>query len=234
MHLAFLGSLVVLALIDSTSFGTLLIPIWLLLHPGKVRVSRMLIFLGTVCAFYFAVGLGLTQGLTAFMPRLMAFLDTRAASWGQLVIGVALFFLSFRLDPNRKRKAQGPGRIARWRERALGTEKGVGSLIALALTATLLEVGTMLPYLAAVGLVSAQELPAAQRVLVLAFYCLVMVLPALVLLVLRLTTGRRIEPLLRRISDWMSKSDALSWIVGAVGVLLALDALGRLDLFNFG
>ena len=89
MDLAFLGSLVALALIDSTSFGTLLIPIWLLLHPGKVRLSRMFVFLGTVSAFYFAVGLGLTWGLLAFMPRITALLDTREVSWAQLVLGVA-------------------------------------------------------------------------------------------------------------------------------------------------
>jgi len=234
MDLAFLGSLVALALIDSTSFGTLLIPIWLLLHPGKVRLSRMFVFLGTVSAFYFAVGLGLTWGLLAFMPRITALLDTREVSWAQLVLGVALFFLSFRLDGKRKRKPEGAGRIARWRERALGTEGGMLSLIGLALTATLLEVGTMLPYLAAIGLVSTAELPMAQRVTVLGGYCLVMILPALVLLGLRLTAGHRIEPLLTRISDWMTSSDMLAWIVGIVGFLLARDAIVRLDLGFIG
>lgn len=39
MTTAFIGVLVVLALVDSTSFGTLLIPIWLLLTPGKLRIS---------------------------------------------------------------------------------------------------------------------------------------------------------------------------------------------------
>jgi len=237
MDLVFLGSLVVLALIDSTSFGTLLIPIWLLLHPGRLRVSRIFVFLGTVTAFYFAVGLGLTQGLQAFMPRITAFLDTREVSWAQLVVGVALFFLSFRLDGKHKRKPEGAGRVARWRERALGGESGNGgalSLVGLALTATLLEVGTMLPYLAAIGLITTAELPMAQRVLVLAGYCLVMILPALALLGLRLVAGQRIEPLLTRISDWMTKSDALAWIVGIVGFLLARDAAVRLDLLNFG
>ena len=51
MEFALLGSLAVLALIDSTSFGTLLIPTWLLMHPGRVRAMRMLVFLGTVAAF---------------------------------------------------------------------------------------------------------------------------------------------------------------------------------------
>jgi hypothetical protein len=234
MDLVFLGSLAVLALIDSTSFGTLLIPVWLLLHPGKVSVARMFIFLGTVAAFYFAVGLGLTQGLQAFLPHITAFLETREASWVQLVIGVALFFLSFRLDGKRKRKPEGVGRLARWRERALGNDGGAPALVGLALTATLLEVGTMLPYLAAVGLITTEELPVPQRIAVLAGYCVVMILPALVLMGLRLAAGHRIEGLLRRISDWMTGSDMIGWIVGIVGFLLASDAAQRLGLLSFG
>jgi hypothetical protein len=50
MDLALLGSLAVLALIDSTSFGTLLIPIWLMMSPFGVRPGRILQFLGTVAA----------------------------------------------------------------------------------------------------------------------------------------------------------------------------------------
>ena len=42
MDVAGLGSLVVLALIDSTSFGTLLIPVWFMLAPGRVRPGRLL------------------------------------------------------------------------------------------------------------------------------------------------------------------------------------------------
>jgi hypothetical protein len=231
MDLAFLGSLAALALIDSTSFGTLLIPIWLMLHPGRVRVARMLVFLGTVAGFYFVVGIALTLGLTAFMPQIKAFLDTPAASWTQLVIGVALFFLSFRMGGKKKNPNKG-GRIARWRERALGAEGGIGSLIGLALTAAVIEVGSMLPYLAAIGLITTAALPLAQTVPVLAGYCIVMILPALLLLALRLTTGHRIEPLLTRISNWMSNSETIAWVVGIVGFLLARDALGRLELFS--
>ncbi|MCP9786755.1 hypothetical protein [Cyanobium sp. N5-Cardenillas] len=46
-----LAPLVALALIDSTSFGTLLIPLWLMLVPGRPRSGRIVLFLGTVAAF---------------------------------------------------------------------------------------------------------------------------------------------------------------------------------------
>jgi len=231
MDIALLGSLAVLALIDSTSFGTLLIPIWLLLHPGKVRPMRMLVFLGTVAAFYFVVGVAVALGATAFLPQIKQFLDTAAVSWVQLVAGVALFFLSFRLNRKGKPAPEGGGRLARWRQRAL-TNGGVASLIGLAFTAAAVEVTTMLPYLAAIGLITTASLPAAQVALIMAGYCLLMIAPALVLLVLRMATGHRIEPMLTRISDWMTKSNALAWIVGIVGFLLARDAAARLQLFS--
>nr|BFE73706.1 hypothetical protein GCM10020092_070070 [Actinoplanes digitatis] len=163
MDLALLGSLAALALIDSTSFGTLLIPIWLLLRPGPARAGRISIFLGTVAAFYFAVGLAVALGAGAFLPRIGGLLGTRPVAWAQLVLGVALFFVSFRLDRGR-RKSSGGGRLIRWRERALADRGGVAGLAGLALAAAAAEVTTMLPYLAAIGLLTTSGLdPAGGR-----------------------------------------------------------------------
>src|SRR5690606_22698644 len=93
-----------------------------------------------------------------------------------------------------------PGRVLRWRNRAMGADgAGWGPLIGLALGAATVEVGSMLPYLGAIGLLSAADLGTAQRVVVLAGYCVVMVLPALVLLTARLVAARRIEPVLARV-----------------------------------
>src|SRR5690606_18219621 len=158
LDVALLGPLAVLALIDSTSFGTLLIPIWLMLHPGPLRPGRLLVFLGTVAAFYFAVGVGVAAGAEALLPNLAAIVDSRPFLWVQLTVGVALFFLSFRMG-RKKGQDDGGGRLARWRERAMSTGSVVG-LIGLALTAVVVEVGTMLPYLAAIGLVTTAQLSA--------------------------------------------------------------------------
>ncbi|MGO1165416.1 MAG: GAP family protein, partial [Janibacter sp.] len=64
----------------------------------------------------------------------------------------------------------------------------------------------------------------------LAGYCLVMLLPALVLLALRALAHRRIEPVLTRVGDWMERSagETTAWIVGIVGFLVARDALARM------
>ncbi len=230
MDFALLGSLAVLALIDSTSFGTLLIPIWLMLHPGPARAGRILLFLGTVAAVYFSVGVAVALGADAFLPQISRVLDTRPAVWTQLVIGVALFFWSFRLD-RKKAPAAGGGRMLRWRDRALADGSGA-SLVGLALAATAVEVTTMLPYLAAIGLLTTSTLGAPEVALVMAGYCLLMIAPALLLLAVRLAVGDRLRPLLTRVSDWMARSNALAWIVGIVGFLLARDAAFRLGFFQ--
>jgi len=231
MDFALLGSLAVLALIDSTSFGTLLIPVWLLMHPGSVRPGRILVFLGTVAAFYFAIGVAVALGADAFLPQISRFLDTRPAPGGQLVIGVALFFWSFRLDRKNK-PAAGGGRLVRWRERALSDGGGTAAVAGLAFAAAAAEVTTMLPYLGAIGLLTTSTLPAPSIALVMAGYCLLMIVPALVLLAARLAAGGHVVPLLTRISDWMTRSNTLAWIVGIVGFLLARDAGFRLGFFN--
>ncbi|MBM4498977.1 hypothetical protein GS469_09700 [Rhodococcus hoagii] len=53
------GALAVLALTDSLSFGTLLVPVWLLMTPGRVRPHRILLYLGTVAAVYYGIGIAL-------------------------------------------------------------------------------------------------------------------------------------------------------------------------------
>lgn len=241
MTLALAGSLLVLALLDSTSFGTLLIPIWFLLAPGRVPVGRVLVFLGTVAAFYLVVGVGLLFGLDAILGNLDGWLDDPMVVRGQLVLGVGLFVLSFFIG--RKKDADGekrsPGRLTRWRSRALGTDgsqAGLGGLISLALAAALLEVATMLPYLGAIGLLGTSELGLPARVGTLAGYCVVMILPALVLLAARLLARRRVEPFLQRVAAWMERSGAemTAWIVGIVGFFLAGDAYSRVpDLLDF-
>nr|WP_244632849.1 hypothetical protein [Aeromicrobium sp. CFBP 8757] len=77
MTVALLGTLVVLALVDSTSFGTLLIPIWLMLAPGRLRPGRIVVFLATVAGFYLVLGLLLVAGVARFSDQIADALDTR-------------------------------------------------------------------------------------------------------------------------------------------------------------
>lgn len=272
-----LAPLVALALVDSTSFGTLLIPLWLMLAPGRLKAHRLLLFLGTVAVYYFVIGVALLVGATQLADALSGFLATPAAAWAQLALGVGLFLLSFKLDPKAKKEATPaartatganaatgastavggatgdgpaedkatederaaettpqPGRVARWRARAMGVDDAgsVVALVGLAFAAAGIETASMLPYLSAIGLLTASSLPLASGVAVLAGYCLVMILPGLVLLVLRLVAYRWVRGPLERFEAWMSRSAAsmTAWLVGIIGVLLALDALGRVGI----
>lgn len=266
------GALVVLALIDSTSFGTLLIPVWLLMAPGRPRPARLLAYLGTVAGCYLAVGIAVMLGAGALLDRYGDALDSRPVMLLQLALGVFLFAISWRFDGKKAearaaREGAKPGRLVRWRARAMGIEADAttGSagaagttapdaavpgllpatarvstvaapnasllpLLGLALGAVALEVGTMLPYLAAIGLVTTSDLGTGTSLGVLAAYCVVMVLPALLLLGGRLAAARFVEPLLARLERWLSRNaaDLTGWTLGILGVLLALNALGRL------
>ncbi|PFG41753.1 Sap-like sulfolipid-1-addressing protein [Isoptericola jiangsuensis] len=236
---ALAGVLVVLALVDSTSFGTLLVPVWLLLTPGRVRAGRLLVYVGTVAVAYLAVGVLVLLAGTALLDRYGDLLDARPVLVVQLLAGVGLFAVSFRFDGKRARERAGaegaaPGRLVRWRQRAMGVDAtggGAGALVGLALGAVAVEVASMLPYLAALGLLASSGLGTTASVGVLAAYCLVMVAPALLLLGGRLVAARAVDPLLRRVEAWLTRhaAEMTGWVLGVVGVLLALDALGRLD-----
>ncbi|MFC5678801.1 GAP family protein [Aeromicrobium endophyticum] len=232
MTIALLGTLVVLALVDSTSFGTLLIPIWLMLAPGRLRPGRILVFLGTVAAFYLVLGLLLVAGVASFADELSDAFDTRPVQIAQVVVGAAL--LAAGLWVGRRAGSGGSGRLMRWRERAVGDEGSVRGLMTLALTAALIEAASMVPYLAAIGLIGTSDLRGPAIVATLVGYCLVMVLPAVVLLVGRVFAARHVQPLLQRINDWMARTgqENTAWILGIIGVLVASSALQELGVMG--
>src|SRR5699024_6906022 len=98
-----LGTLVVLALIDSTSFGTLLIPVWLLMSPGRVRLGRITLFLGVITGTYFVVGLALMFGTAAIFNAYGDFLSTDPFLIGQLALGIGLLVISQLMDTKKAR-----------------------------------------------------------------------------------------------------------------------------------
>lgn len=261
-------TLAALALVDSLSIGTLLIPIFFLVAPGRIRVGRVVLYLGTIAVFYLMVGLALTAGAGAILDQASGLFETPVARWLQLLAGAALLVGSFfigrkprphgaaaepaRLESVRsvhagtavpdahadptggEQQMRPPGRLARWRDRAMngGTPLMV---ITLALGAGLIEVATMLPYLGAIGLITAAGLPAQLWIPVLAAYCVLMIAPALVLLVARIAARRLVEPPLRRLAGWLERNSAenTAWIVGIVGFLLTRDAATSLGLLEF-
>lgn len=235
MTLALLGPLVLLALIDATSFGTLLIPVWFLLTPGRIRATRVLVFLGTIAAFYWVLGLLLSAGAVTFLDDLSGWLDTETGQLARKVVGIGLIAIGILLPGNRKARSERANdgaatRVSRWRARAMGVDAaggGAGALVGLALAAATVEAASLLPYLAAIGMLSTSPLPMTGRAVVLVGYCLLMIAPALVLLALRLGLGSRVEPTLRRLAAWMERQsgETVAWILAIMGVLILRGAV---------
>lgn len=264
-----LAQLGVLALVDSTSIGTLVIPVWLLMRRDAGRTTgKVAAYLGAVGVFYFVVGLLLLSGASGLGQMLGGgigtLLDVPAVQAVMIAAGAGMLLWSFK-DSFRKPGAE-PGTAGpqmapgfapnatggtdtqsgsaratavlqrsqaterRWQHRigrALDTR---GGLLGLALLAGLLELPTMLPYLAAVGLVTSSGTDWTMSAGVLGLYCLVMLLPAAVLLTARGLLGRRLDGPLERLRAWLSKAagEAVLWIVGIVGFLMLRAGLAGL------
>ncbi|NYF98958.1 GAP family protein [Janibacter cremeus] len=236
-----LGGLVVLALIDSTSAGTLGIPVWMLARQ-RIRVRAVLGYLATITLFYWLLGVALLLGLDALGRAVGHLGNNPVVLWGQLVLGAGLLAVSFLFDEKpaarrrARREARGRGRtrVERLKDTVVGEGATTRAVVVLALVAGVIEAASMLPYLAAMGLLINSGLALTPQLAALVGYVVVMIAPALLLLALRVTLARTVEPLLGRLNAWFaSRSDAMiGWVLGIVGVLLALDAADRLQLFG--
>lgn len=243
MNIELLAPLVLLALIDSTSFGTLLIPLWLMLAPGRPRPGRILFFLGTVAAFYLLLGVALLLGVSTFLDTLREAGNSQALRVTQLVVGIGLMALGVLMEPwtkagkerRRARRAEklarsGPSLQMRMRERATDASAPVGAVFVLALTAAVIEAASMIPYLAAIGILTASELSPAGRCAVLFGYCLVMIAPALLLLAARLLLHDYVAPALTRLEGFLSRNanEAMAWVMFLVGLYMVGDSSNAL------
>lgn len=281
MTIALYPQLTVLALIDSTSIGTLLIPLWLLLRPDARRMlPRILLYLGVLAAFYLLVGIATLSGAGWALRSLEtdSLLKIPVIQWAMVIGGGALLAYSLRPDPAKKRAklpavartvdggsgtqvpgstpdgpvpdvpVQGEERLSphllsshllsaelpraelKWQQRLSKALRSRGGVVGLALVAGLLELPTMVPYLVAIGFLSNSTLTLPDQVGLLIGYCLVMLVPALLLLGLRVAAGARLDPFMQRISTRMGKfsAETVLWVLGIIGFLLLRGGLSAL------
>lgn len=270
-------ALAILALVDSLSIGTLLIPVFLLLSPGRVRVGRILLYLATIAGFYFLVGLLFLWGLVNVVDVAADFLASPVGVGIRLAIGIALLVTSF-LIPSGKKTADASaapsagsisvsstaasdswvvgtslsastavpaptpdasaaapeGRVTRWRARLLDPRTRGSAVMVVALTAGLVEVATMLPYIMAMTMLADSGVSTPMRVVSLVGYCALMTVPALLLLLLRLVAAGIVQGPLERLAAWMQRTGAenTAWIVGILGFLIARAAATELGLLD--
>ncbi|MCY1684000.1 GAP family protein [Kocuria sp. SL71] len=220
-----------LALLDSAAFGTLLIPVWLIMAPGKFKFGRIVIYLLVLTLAYFLIGLALVMGADALFERYQALFESAGFYLIVTVAGAALAITGAILSYRGRGKARGdaedngPGRMFKIRSQIMQSEdsglKSASVLVSIALTAVALEVATMLPYLGAIGLMVANDLSVYESGVLLAVYCGVMVLPALLLALGKVISPVRIGGPLATMDAWLSRQAKSS----SVGLVLVFGAI---------
>ncbi|MEJ7839953.1 MAG: GAP family protein, partial [Thermomicrobiales bacterium] len=144
MDIALLLTLAGLALVDSTSYGTFVIPLVLIVVQRRVQVRPLSWYFLTVVGFYFLIGVLLTLGLDVFIDVLTDIRTSPAGTVIQLLIGGGLLLLSFRVG--------GKNATKRTPESLIPSSVSRRAMIGLGITAAILEVATMVPHLSAIGL----------------------------------------------------------------------------------
>lgn len=217
------GTLFVLALIDATSLGTLTLPLWMMLSP-RIRPQAIVTYLLTIGAFYWVFGCILFFGAYAAFARISGW---SGLIWIQLIAGAGLLLLG--VLPTRIWDRQ-MTILNRFQQRA-AMGSSLRPVIILALVAGVIEAASMVPYLAAIGIMITADLPGP---LTLAVYCLIMITPALILLGLRLAAGRGLEAPLSWLQRTLTKhaGATAATVVFIIGLLLAGSALMELRIIG--
>ena len=220
-------ALIILALIDSLSIGTLVIPLVLLLQP-RVRWSMFGAYCVMLGLFYFVLGILLLLGLSALLGPLTTAIDSPAGLWVQLIVGGALLIWALFYDLPIVQRLLGKknntdtSMINRWEARLSG-KVGIVSVISIAVIAGLVESATMAPYLAAIGILVTSEISLPLQIITLLGYCIVMFTPIIVLAIIRRATGNRLDELFMKIKNRVVKEVAATtpWVIGIIGFYMA-------------
>jgi len=206
-------ALIGLALLDSMSLGTLVIPLVLVIARRRVDVIPLFFYFVTVVLIYFALGIAIALGFDLLADTAGRIWASEPAQWFKLIAGVGLFAYGV-LAPDPV-KREGPRKPPR--------SLHPGAMIALGAGAALTEAATMVPYLAANGIITSMDIGWPLRLTLLGAYCLLMILPALVLITAAVLAGQRIWPWLERIIPTLEREAKITllWIAAIVGVWMA-------------
>lgn len=207
--LALLG----LALLDSMSLGTLVIPLVLVISRRRVDAAPLFFYFATVVLLYFFLGTAIALGFDLLSDVAGRIWDSEPAQWFKVVAGLGLLAYGiFAPDPVKREGHRAPPRSLH-----------PGAMVTLGAGAALTEAATMVPYLAANGIITSMDIGWPLRLALLAAYCVVMILPALVLIAAAALAGQRIWPHLEKIVPTLEREAkvTLLWIAAIVGVWMA-------------
>ncbi len=196
-----LGSLALIALIDSINPNAMAVQVYLLSTPKPV-VRSIAFILGDFAATWIA-GLLLTFGITQVITQIFSLLGDVMYVL-QFIVGVVLIVIGYHLSKYANQ---------------LTTKKRPRSLkpiltFHLGATMAFVEAPTALPYLAAIEQITREDLQLPELLGVLAFYNLIFVFPLIVLLgmylVLRNSAATLLNNIHQSVTKWFPK------IMGAI------------------
>lgn len=213
-----------LALLDSLSLGTLVIPLALIVHWRAVRVPALATYLVTVVAVYFLLGLGILLGFAGLGSVAEGVTQTDVFPWITLILGAALAIFGI-FAPNPKKPE--PGQLP---TRAASATSSVPSMVALGLGASLTEAATMLPYIAAMGIIGSWDIPPVAKAGAVGIYCLLMIMPTVALATLALLFGQKFFPRLERLIPRLGYEAkvTLLWIAAIVGIYMVANSVATI------
>lgn len=225
--------LIGLALVDSLSVGTLVIPLTLLLRWGRLHTIPYATYLGTITIAYFALGITLMLGFAGIGPIITEATQTDWVPWVTLVLGAALALFGI-FAPNPKKPEPGETNVPTdTTQMQKATRAGLAGMVSLALGAAVIEAATMLPYLAAIGIMQSFEITPLLRLALLAAYCIIMVLPAMLAGAAMGLVGDRLT---NRLQRWIPRLNyeakvTLLWIAAIVGITMVYRSANALNLW---
>jgi cytochrome c biogenesis protein CcdA len=181
-----LGSLALIALIDSINPNAMAVQVYLLSTPKPV-VRSIAFILGDFAAAWIA-GLLLTFGITQVITQIFNFLGDVIYVL-QFILGVVLIVIGYHLSKfaNQLTTTKRPKSLKPIHTFQLGA------------TMAFVEAPTALPYLAAIEQITREDLQLPEVLGVLAFYNLIFVFPLIVLLGMYLVLRNRAATLLNNI-----------------------------------
>jgi hypothetical protein len=208
-----LVALAALALVDSINPSAIVVTLYLL--SLNRSAAHPVVYVGAIFVTYFVLGVMLLLGVQSLWPSAGDFFETRVGFVVQSAVGAALLAYGLR-SPDQPSTAIAPPATGAW-----------AALIVLGITVTAMELPTAVPYFGAIALLTNMEVPVAGRVVLLAAYNLVFVLPPLALIaghyLMRGALDTRYADLRARLER--GASETARWIAGLLGGALLVTGL---------
>jgi len=219
--LIFLG----FAIVDSVNPSAFLASGFILAKSVEMdRLKNLTAYVLGIVVSYFLIGLLILVSVDSFMAAAEEIKTSRSALIVQAIIGGALLLYAILAPdkPNAKRQAKQEAFLRKALQPRL--------LFFYGMQITIVELMSALPYFAALTLLANIHLSLAVSALYVAAYCLVFVLPLLIIAYVYKRKRERFDAWLKNRSERGGKAgrETLLWLLGIIGFVAFTQALSQL------